>query len=93
MKQRLIDPEEFLIRLNQYSRDDGYINLHMGTITTIVDNTPTIEERPQGKWRMAKGQVDKAICEHCGMLSIVEPFGKPPYCQWCGAKMKEGDEK
>lgn len=63
-------------------------------ITTIpvAELDTTKEERPKSSWRFAKGRVGKAICEHCGMLSIVEPFGCPPYCQWCGADMRVKNE-
>ena len=51
------------------------------------------EERPHGEWLIVQSNVSKANCGHCGMPSIVEPFGCPPYCQWCGARMKGGDEE
>ena len=42
----------------------------------------------RGKWNDVDSIINKAACSNCGKETITEPFGKPPFCQWCGAVME-----
>ena len=55
----------------------------------IIDNAPTVEERPQGEWIDIDSLVSKARCSKCKNIMLTEPFGKTDFCPNCGAKMKK----
>lgn len=95
---RLVDADEVLNAIYQYAREDGYINLHIGTIDTIISNVPTVEERPHGEWKQVTAKDGEYYCHHkctnCGQ-TIESGFDNPPifnFCPNCGASMaKEGE--
>ena len=62
-----------------------------------------VEEPKQGEWidvDYGIGSAD-AECSECGERSELDAqdngfgydYSFPPFCKWCGARMKEGDEK
>jgi len=56
----------------------------------LIDNAPTVEERPQGEWirKPNEHRVD-IICTNCGYDDGYSCF---KYCPNCGADMKGGTE-
>lgn len=60
----------------------------------IIDNAPTIEERPKGKWIYKEFDVESGIshsywCSNCG-----EPKSQwcDDFCQRCGADMRKEEQ-
>lgn len=66
-------------------------------VKQIIDNAPTVEERPHGKWIEHQDCHDDTYytCSHCGEdWTTIE--GDPMdnlmnYCPMCGADMREAD--
>ena len=54
-----------------------------------IDNAPTIEERPQGKWILCEDTYFSK-CSICGDIWLNEECWN--YCSNCGAEMKGGAE-
>lgn len=60
-------------------------------VKQIIDNAPTVEERPQGKW----GQINVVTmpylvaysCPFCKEWGNIQTF-KPNFCPNCGADMR-----
>lgn len=52
-------------------------------VMNIIDNAPTVEERPHGKWISASSFY---ICGNCGIDSRY----KSHFCSCCGAQMDKG---
>ena len=52
---------------------------------TEIDNAPTVEERPKGKWIV---EHDRVHCFPCGH----EQNYPSNFCPNCGADMRKGDE-
>lgn len=50
---------------------------------TLIDNAPTIEERPQGKWIFIDEEWFDWKCSQCGHDSV----HSYNFCPNCGAKM------
>lgn len=89
---RLIDAEEVLNAINRYAKEDGYINLHIGTIDSIISNVPTVE-RPHGEW-IWNTDNHCAIRRYCKCSICRIGMGDTEYdfCPNCGADMrKEGE--
>lgn len=99
MEQRLIDADALkndfdCIGFNDY---DDY-----NRALRIIDNAPTIEERPKGKWRSVGFEKGYAfcICSNCGKTTrlyrdsknefccIADIRNKVIACMYCGAAMR-----
>lgn len=91
---RLIDAEEVLNAINRYAKEDGYINLHIGTIDSIIGNVSTIK-RPHGEWildAVSPCSIAWFRCSYCGYK--YEAYKQSNFCPNCGASMvKEGDSE
>ena len=66
-------------------------------VLKIIDNAPTVEERPQGKWiRITKNTANTQMwnCSECGRTvekaTVLDPDIFFPFCH-CGADMREAD--
>ncbi len=82
MEQRLIDADALKddfdrIGFNDY---DDY-----NRALRIIDDAPTIEERPKGKWIELNGHVYDYRCSCCQYISYDE---KTNFCPNCGARME-----
>lgn len=61
-----------------------------------IDNAPTVEQRPHGKW-IGKEEYDdypyKTVCEcsECGKMITVSHNDFPNFCPNCGADMRGED--
>ena len=63
-------------------------------IDRIIDNTPTIEERPQGEWLdvvCEHGCFFHGTCSVCKIRNDIPPLGMANFCPNCGADMR-GDK-
>ena len=84
---RLIDADKLKKNWNGIETPVGYRKV---VDFQAIDDTPTVEERPKGKWEhfhtLANGNVERK-CSNCG--SIDEQFEDKvaPYCWYCGAEM------
>ena len=89
---RLIDAD-YLKEQIDYNQE--YVNpkLNVYDILRIIDNAPTVEKRPKGKWRCAK-QGDIPITDRCTNCNYEMKWykNKHNYCPNCGADMR-GDEE
>jgi len=57
----------------------------------LIDNAPTVEERPQGEWIYHKGFSESRECSVCGVWldwSLV----RNSFCPNCGADMRGGKQ-
>ena len=56
----------------------------------IIDNAPTVEERPKGEWidHSEEGYVECPFCEH--LTNCEDNIDELHYCWNCGAKMQKG---
>ena len=88
---RLIDADALKEEVNK-KKIVGRFNTIM-----LIDNAPTVEERPQGEW-IGKEEYDdypnKKVCEcsECGKMICISHNDFPNFCENCGAKMKGGAE-
>ena len=82
---RLIDADA----LKQSFEEDGHLS---GYIEEYIDEQPTIDAEPvrHGRWVKIEGF---PCCSECGCSPADwepkpnNPYGLPPYCHACGAKM------
>ena len=72
---RLIDADALLNAVKDFPY--GY----RGMIKSVIENQPTIEERPEDVWL---GKYSPYRCDHCGHYSDTAE----PYCCKCGSKME-----
>lgn len=66
-----------------YSQDEPY---NREAFNMAIE---ALQERKTGKWFL-----DKALnyrCSVCNRITTDISVTKPPFCQWCGAKMKVGE--
>ena len=64
-----------------------------GVLAKVIDNAPTIEERPQGEWKFIKAneeQTDGYECSVCKRTyhTRVPYFSEYNYCPNCGARVE-----
>jgi len=57
-----------------------------GVLAKVIDNAPTIEERPQGEW-IEKEETPASVSYYCSNCECVG-LGVEHFCSWCGAEMK-----
>ena len=68
-------------------------------VIMLIDNAPTVEERPQGEWKDESR--DSLLCTCCNKR-VYKPFiggfptersqhYYPNFCAFCGADMRKGD--
>lgn len=63
-------------------------------IYDIIDNAPTVEERPKGKWIEVDNGLVSGRCSLCGWEAVImetDVCGMP-FCPNCGADMRSVDE-
>lgn len=96
---RLIDADEFR---KQFSGEEHYWALK---IMGMIDNAPTVEERPHGKWNVISLLRDYVYirCSECGQSTRLVRDSKNEFCcikdirdkivacPYCGAYMREAD--
>lgn len=92
---RLIDAERLSAEIFKASMDEHFMPMKLldcDTITEIISNAPTIEERKTGKWEIEpKHPMDSSTFPHIKCTECGErPFGDFPtlYCPHCGAKLE-----
>ena len=86
--ERLVKAEDVLVAISRYTDETGHIDMHIGSIQSIIDNVPTAD-RPHAEWEgePEKHNLSTRICSSCGDRGVVGYF-----CMWCGADMrKEGE--
>lgn len=93
----LIDRDVARNILNDLSFNCGELLRYVSTVIPadkndndeIIDDAPTVEQRPQGKWIVIfdEDNVKTCKCSICGRMEDIVDFDKYPYCH-CGAKMK-----
>ena len=90
---RLIDSNELEERLST-NKTIWFFNLnHDGILKDIINKTPTIEERPQGKWVSNEIYQLDLRCSNCNAYALEKedyPY-KSKFCPHCGADMR-GDK-
>lgn len=101
---RLIDADAFKEKYGDYYAEEGTTEGFIGTVGQLIDNAPTVEERPKGKWvevdvRNCHATLKCSVCDR-----VIEPsfnFGEYsyediktfyPYCH-CGADMRSTHEE
>jgi hypothetical protein len=96
---RLIDADALKAYFRRpYSNEETYTNTD---IEQIINNLPTIEERPQVEWKKTARcvQVDETdegrtfethFFYSCPVCGAEYGHRKPehPFCKWCGTKMR-----
>ena len=90
---RLIDAERLSAEIFKASMDEHFMPMKLldcDTVTEIIGNAPTIEERKTGKW--AVNEVGVVRCPFCHANMNPRKNRKPKYCDECGAKI-EGEQK
>ena len=83
---RLIDADDLKTSIS----NNPLIDFTDDDLFEIIDNEPTVEERPQGEWIYKEFDVESGIshsywCSNCG-----EPKSQwcDNFCQRCGADMR-----
>lgn len=71
-----------------------YVKGWNDAIDAIVDNAPTVEERPHGKWILKETDCDDGgnnlyECDNCHHGDTHSGSIEVPYCWHCGAEMRE----
>jgi hypothetical protein len=78
-----------LISRKALKREFGYTDeWYKGrTVCAIIDNAPTVEERPKGEWIEHSTYKGVLICSHCnhGETQAYDTF---KFCPNCGADMR-----
>ena len=91
MNNDLISREALKKALKEYKYCGFY-----DKVIEIIDNAPTVEERPKGKWINVPCERDlvfnKGIKYTCSVCGKFNSYGHSAYCPNCGAKMKGGAE-
>ena len=92
---RLIDADDLKTSIS----NNPLIDFTDDDLFEIIDNEPTVEERPQGEWDYEQVAF-YGICSNCGVavtsnladIFLYEEIGKCPYntnfCPNCGADMR-----
>lgn len=85
----LISREELLKQIETDSKgNEGQYGDEWLFIDTI-NSIPTIEERKEGKWIRAEGELICSICEYPAEFNpLSSDFIETNYCPNCGARMK-----
>ena len=96
---RLIDADalkkEYLGKFWKACEDEDERFDAIGTMTKIINEAPTIEERPHGEW--IEGIIGYHYCSKCRNFALEdedEEEALSNFCPSCGADMrKEGEKK
>lgn len=70
-----------------------YVKGWNDAIDAIIDNAPTVEERPKGKWVLKETDYDDGgnnlyECTNCHHSDTHSGSTEVPYCWYCGADMR-----
>ena len=68
----------------------------LSEVKLTIDNAPTVEERPHGKWIRASNMSKKSyqrVCDQCHHISYFCGDGNYPNCPYCLAEMREADNE
>lgn len=99
---RRIDADALKEAVNKADFDFGCYYDHtcdtQEMVNRIIDNAPTVEQ-PTGEWieetvpvaLVGRGN-RQCTCSNCGHGDIQAKTQEVPYCWFCGAKMKGGEE-
>lgn len=95
---RIIDAEAFWGSVVQSRKETiitDDVKISMGELVKLLDNAPTVEERPQGEWiklsNMSKRSYQR-VCNQCHNISYFCGNGNYPNCPYCLAEMKREAE-
>ena len=89
MSSDLISREALKKALKEYKYCGFY-----DKVIEIIDNAPTVEERPQGEWicitksTFPQYQPDEYKCSECSGPSSIEYY----FCPHCGADMRDNNK-
>ena len=85
-----------LIRLTEENKDLYVPYVKYQDIVNCIDNTPTVEERPTGEWKITEAYPHKVYCGECYKTYAQEDWevwkdGSLPrnFCPNCGADMRK----
>ena len=92
---RLIDADKLIKSYLDHCRTEFEIkNCCMAdeNVINIIDNAPTVEERPQGEWIIVKDERygDNVKCPFCGKELAGTDLN---FCCKCGARMEADNER
>lgn len=88
---RLIDADALRKAVNDFYDNsfEGIVSSELikyaKAVDDYIDNAPTIEEHPKGKWRKRNGYVYDYRCSCCEYIIY---NGKTNFCPNCGADMR-----
>lgn len=97
---RLIDADELLKAIANsglvWETNECLDVIEVLVVKKIIDDAPTIEERPKGEWKYCGmgvhsctncgAEYEAGICDHCNVNNSEFKF-----CPNCGADMREGE--
>lgn len=100
---RLIDADELkgykFVTTSCYLRsnyENGYSRYKQGfndAIDSIINNAPTVEERPTGEWKLDDTE-QFCYCSNCEDTYYPRPLDPSWYfCPHCGARMEDTHEQ
>lgn len=85
---RYIDAEKIEIRVPYGIDHDGEVLVPIAAVKQSIARTPTedVAEVVHGEWiKAGVGITERIVCSACN--SSKGYFGRPPFCNQCGAKM------
>ena len=84
---RLIDADALKTDIVENSITlEGVMAIETDCAKVLIDNAPTVEERPNGKWIgvvYSNNRIGVGMCNQCGVNRIIDNF-----CSNCGADMR-----
>lgn len=85
---RLIDADALRKEFEREGELNPCDRLFWGKVLSVIDNAPTIEERPKGKWEFVQYDANPNIgnwhCTNCRGIAIAQYN----FCPTCGADMR-----
>lgn len=84
MEQRLIDADALKNAFSNMYRED-----YERWIKEVIDNAPTVEERPKGKWEYITHHARRyRVCPICKAEKEDDHATGWNFCHYCGARME-----
>lgn len=96
---RLIDANALLKRVDEereYLKARGQLgaeHILVHNFRDLIDNAPTVEERPKGEW--IKDNSGNHFCPECGSCALYHEIGtqiESRFCPNCGADMRGNND-